>query len=61
VRDQQLSSRLGGQPALRPRADRLGKVLDAGSKAGIRSTVLTTVVSSARSARSPLGNWSPDG
>ncbi len=39
VRDQQLSSRLRGQPALRPRADRLSKVLEARSKAGSRSTV----------------------
>jgi hypothetical protein len=38
VRDQQLGGRLGGQPALRPRPDRLGEVLDTGSKSGIRST-----------------------
>ncbi len=41
VRDQQLSGRLGGQPALRPRADRLGEVIEAGSKAGSPSAVLT--------------------
>ena len=34
VRDQQLSGRLGGQPALRPRPDRVGEVIEARSKAG---------------------------
>ena len=34
VRDQQLSGRLRGQPALRPRPDRLGEVIEARSKAG---------------------------
>jgi hypothetical protein len=34
MRDQQLSGRLGGQPALRPRADRVGELIEAGSKAG---------------------------
>jgi hypothetical protein len=37
MRDQQLSLRLGGQPALRPRADRVGEVIEARSKAGCRS------------------------
>jgi hypothetical protein len=40
VRDQQLSGRLGGQPALRPRPDRLGEVIEARSKAGNPSTRL---------------------
>jgi len=44
VRDQQLSSRLGGKPALRPRPDRVGEVIEARSKAGspsASSTMLT--------------------
>ncbi len=40
VRDQQLSSRLGGKPALRPRAYRIGEVIEARSKAGSPSTSL---------------------
>jgi hypothetical protein len=42
VRDQQLSRRLRGQPALRPRPDRLGEVIEARSKAGSPSTKSTT-------------------
>ena len=42
VRDQQLSGRLGGQPAFRPRPDRLREVIEARSKAGIPSGRLTT-------------------
>ena len=61
VRDQQLGGRLGGQPALRPRPDRLGEVLDTGSKSGIRSTGLIMVTSSVRSARFPPGGWSSGG
>ena len=34
VRDQQLSGRLSGQPALRPRPDRRDEVIEARSKAG---------------------------
>ena len=34
VRDQQLSRGLGGQPAFRPRPDRLGEVIEARSKSG---------------------------
>ena len=55
VRDQQLSGRLGGQPALRPRADRLGEVLEAGSKAGCRSTASTMIIFSPLSGRSRPG------
>jgi hypothetical protein len=36
MRDQQLSGRLRGQPALRPRADRGGEVLETGSKTSSR-------------------------
>ena len=41
VRDQQFSGRLRGQPALRPRPDRLGEVIEARSKAGGPSGRLT--------------------
>ena len=43
VRDQQLSGRLGGQPALRPRPDRPGEVIEARSKSGFPSAVSTTM------------------
>jgi hypothetical protein len=36
--DQQPGSRLGRQPALRPRADGVGEVIEARSKAGVLST-----------------------
>ncbi len=39
--DQQLSGRLCGQPALRPRPDRPGEVIEARSKAGSPSIILT--------------------
>ncbi len=42
VRDQQLGGRLGGQPALRPRPDRVGEVIEARSKAGSPSGRWTT-------------------
>ena len=38
MRDQQLNGRFRGQPALRPRADRRGEVIEARSKAGSPST-----------------------
>ena len=37
VRDQQLSRGLGGQPAFRPRPDRLGEVIEARSKSLVLS------------------------
>jgi hypothetical protein len=43
VRDQQLSRGLGGQPAFRPRPDRLGKVIEARSKAVAPSAVSATI------------------
>jgi hypothetical protein len=42
MRDQQLSGRLGGQPALRPRPDRRREVIEARSKAGSPSGPWTT-------------------
>ena len=44
VRDQQLSRCFGGQPALRPRPDRRGEVIEARSKAGSPSTKSITPV-----------------
>ncbi len=44
VGDQQLSGRLGGQPALRPRPDRLGEVIEARSKAGSPSTASIMII-----------------
>ena len=43
VRDQQFSGRLRGQPALRPRPDRLSEVIEARSKAGSPLTTSRTL------------------
>jgi hypothetical protein len=42
VRDQQLSRGLGGQPAFRPRPDRLGEVIEARSKSLVLSGLWIT-------------------
>jgi hypothetical protein len=55
VRDQQLSGGLGGQPAFRPRPDRLGEVIEARSKAGSPLTKSTTPFFYGSSARSRPG------
>jgi hypothetical protein len=53
MRDQQLSGRLQGQPAPRPRADRIREVIEARSKTGCRSIPCRFQCCSRRSLTTP--------